>query len=189
MNLIPPPGPERRRQITWLTLLIVVIAALAWYRFGGSAAPAETRPIASNPKAGAASAAGQGVLPEPVKLGELASEGDAPSAGRNLFRFGVKPAPPPPPSVNLPPPGPPPPPPPPPGPPLINLVFLGTMERPDVGRVVALKDPASGAVFQALEGQIVDGRYRVMKIGMTSAIVSYVDGTGQRTLSSLNTGR
>ena len=58
------------------------------------------------------------------------------------------------------------------------------MERPDVGRVVALKDPDSGAVFQALEGQIVDGRYRVVKIGLTSVIVSYIDGSGQRTLST-----
>ena len=50
--------------------------------------------------------------------------------------------------------------------------------------MVALKDPDSGAVFQALEGQIVDGRYRVVKIGLTSVIVSYIDGSGQRTLST-----
>src|SRR5215831_19161422 len=181
MNLLPPPGPERRRQLMWLAVLVVVGGGLAWYRFGGSAAPAETRPTTSSPRAGGANASGQGLLPEPVKLGELASEGDAPAAGRNLFRFGVKPAPPPPPMVQAPP-GPPPPPPLPPGPPAIKLRFLGTMERPDVGRVVALKDPDSGAVFQALEGQIVDGRYRVVKIGLTSAIVSYIDGTGQRTL-------
>jgi hypothetical protein len=181
VKLLPPAGPERRRQLTWLAVLVVVVGALAWYRFGGSAAPAETRPTASNPKAGGTGSVGSALLPEPVKLGELVSEGDSPSAGRNLFRFGVKPAPPPAPVV-LPPPGPPPPPPPPPGPPPIPLKFLGVMERPDVGVVVALKDPASGAVFQALEGQIVDGRYRVVKIGKTSAILSYLDGTGQRTI-------
>ena len=88
--------------------------------------PAATRPAASNPKAGGTNhAPGQGVLPEPVKLADLASEGDAPSAGRNLFRFGVKPH------------AaaatrrccrrrrPPPPPPPPPGPPPIKLRCLG----------------------------------------------------------------
>lgn len=184
MNVLPPPGQDRRRQLTWLAVLVVVITALAWYRFGGSAAPADTRPVTSNPKAGGASAPGQGVLPEPVKLGELAAEGESPAAGRNLFRFGAKPAPPAPAPASLPPPGPPPPPPPPPGPPPIKLRFLGTMERPDVGRVVALKDPDSGAVFQALEGQIVDGRYRVVRIGLQSVIVSYIDGSGQRTLSS-----
>jgi hypothetical protein len=182
MKLLPPPGPERRRQLSWLGLLAVVVAALAWYQFGRGPEPAATRPVASNPKAGATNAPGQGVLPEPVKLTDLASEGDTPSPGRNLFRFGVKPTPPPPPVVQLPP-GPPPPPPPPPGPPPIKLRCLGTMERPDVGRVVALKDPDSGAVFQALEGQIVDGRYRVVKIGLTSVVVSYIDGSGQRTLS------
>jgi len=182
MKLLPPPGPERRRQLTWLGLLAVVVAALAWYQFGRGPEPAATRPAASNPKAGATNAPGQGVLPEPVKLTDLASEGDTPSPGRNLFRFGVKPTPPPPPVVQLPP-GPPPPPPPPPGPPPIKLRCLGTMERPDVGGVVALKDPDSGAVFQALEGQIVDGRYRVVKIGLTSVVVSYIDGSGQRTLS------
>jgi hypothetical protein len=182
MKLLPPPGPERRRQVMWLGLLAVVMAGLAWYRFGGSPDPAATRPAASNPKAGGTNAQGQGVLPEPVKLADLASEGDAPSAGRNLFRFGVKPAPPPPPMAPQPPPGPPPPPPPPPGPPPIKLRCLGAMDRPDVGRVVALKDPDSGAVFQALEGQIVDGRYRVVKIGLTSVVVSYIDGSGQRTL-------
>jgi hypothetical protein len=185
MKLLPPPGPERRRQLTWLGLLAIVVAALAWYQFGRAPEPAAARPAASNPKAGGTNTPGQGVLPEPVKLGDLASEGDAPSAGRNLFRFGVKPTPAPPPVV-LPPPqqGPPPSPSPPPGPPAIRLRCLGTMERPDVGRVVALKDPDSGAVFQALEGQIVDGRYRVVKIGLTSVIVSYIDGSGQRTLST-----
>lgn len=183
MKLLPPPGPERRRQFTWLTVLVVVIGALAWYRFGGGMAPAETRPTASNPKAGGQATPGPALLPEPVKLSELASEGESPAAGRNLFRFGVKPPPPAPPQAAAPPPGPPPgPPPPPPGPPPIQIKFLGTMERPDVGVVVALKDPVTGAVFQALEGQIVDGRYRVVKIGKTSAILSYVDGTGQRTI-------
>jgi len=108
MKLLPPPGPERRRQLTWLGLLAVVVAALAWYQFGRGPEPAATRPVASNPKAGATNAPGQGVLPEPVKLTDLASEGDTPSPGRNLFRFGVKPTPPPPPVVQLPP-GPPPP--------------------------------------------------------------------------------
>jgi hypothetical protein len=56
------------------------------------------------------------------------------------------------------------------------------MERPDVGKVAILKDPGSGAVFQALEGQIVDGRYRVVRIGQESVVLCYVDGTGQRTI-------
>ena len=29
MNLLPPPGPERRRQLTWLLILVMVVGALA----------------------------------------------------------------------------------------------------------------------------------------------------------------
>jgi hypothetical protein len=181
VKLLPPPGPERRRQLIWLFLLLIVVGALGYYEFGQPPAPAEARPAASNSRA---SGPGQGamVLPDPVKLAALQASEDEPEAGRNLFRFGVKPPPPTPPGPPPKPAGPPPPPPPPPGPPPIALKYLGWVDRPDIGRVATLKDPATGALFQALEGQIVDGRYRVVKIGHESIVVSYVDGTGQRTI-------
>ncbi len=47
--------------------------------------------------------------------------------------------------------------------------------------MVTLRD-ANGTVFQAFEGDVVDGRYRVIKIGVQSVVVSYVDGSGQRTI-------
>jgi hypothetical protein len=37
-------------------------------------------------------------------------------------------------------------------------------------------------VFRALEGQVVDGRYRVVKIGEESLVIEYVNGTGRMTL-------
>ena len=49
--------------------------------------------------------------------------------------------------------------------------------------MVSLKDPVSNALFQAFEGDIVDGRYRVVKVGDRSVVLSYVDGTGTRTIS------
>jgi hypothetical protein len=48
--------------------------------------------------------------------------------------------------------------------------------------VVTLQDPASKAVFLASEGDVVDGRYKVVKVGTSSVVVSYIDGTGLRTL-------
>jgi hypothetical protein len=52
------------------------------------------------------------------------------------------------------------------------------------GRTIAtLKDRSTNALYQAVEGDIVDGRYRVVKIGVESVVVSYVDGTGLRTLA------
>jgi len=49
--------------------------------------------------------------------------------------------------------------------------------------MVTLRDPATGTLFQAFEGDVVDGRYRVLQIGVESATVSYVDGSGVRKLS------
>jgi len=180
VKLLPPPGPERRRQLTFLALTLAVVAVLGWYEFG-RATPAETHPVASNPKASGTAAAGANILPEPVKLTALTDDASPPDPGRNLFRFGVRPPPPAPPAPAVAP-GPPPPPPPPPGPPPINLRLIGLAERPDIGRVATLKDPASGALFFGLEGQILDGRYRLQHIGLESVVVAYVDGTGQKTV-------
>lgn len=55
---------------------------------------------------------------------------------------------------------------------------------PDSGKVmVTLKDPVSGAIFQAFEGDVVDGRYRVVKVGLQSVVLAYPDGSGQRTIA------
>lgn len=53
---------------------------------------------------------------------------------------------------------------------------------PDGKVMVQLSDLQSGATFIATEGQIVDGRYRVLKIGLESVVMAYLDGTGQRTI-------
>jgi hypothetical protein len=47
-----------------------------------------------------------------------------------------------------------------------------------------LKDPKApdSRIISGSEGQIVDGKYKLLKVGKESVIVSYVDGTGQRTI-------
>ena len=52
--------------------------------------------------------------------------------------------------------------------------------------MVTLKDPGTGGLFHAFEGDIVDGRYRVVKVGTQSVVVSYVDGSGMRTVGLAN---
>jgi hypothetical protein len=74
--------------------------------------------------------------------------------------------------------GPPPPTGPPPPPP-IPLKFIGTVERGAI-KVAALSDCRN--TFQATEGQIVDGRYRLVKIGVESIVMEYVDGRGRTTI-------
>ena len=199
MQMLPPPGPQRTRQLVLLGALVVVaIGAFVYQGLGGP--PTAPPTVASN--TGAASRmpaqSGKSVLPEPVKLDTLESVPTAPEVGRNLFRFGSKPAPPAPPP---PPPLPPvvqAPPPAPTGPPPIPLKALGRQVLPvPVGKTVdpatgrdvqqvenrafaTLKDPATGRVFTASEGQVVDGRYKVVKIGLQSVEMTYLDGTGRK---------
>ncbi len=186
VKLLPPPGPQRRRQLILLTLLLGTLAVVLW-RFvlpemGGNE-PAVAAVRTSNPQTRppAGNTAPPSTLPEALRLGSLEPVPDAPEVGRNPFAFGVPPRPP----VPVAPPvvaQPPPPPAPPPWPPPIALKLVTIIEGP-TGRQASLKDPASGSTFLALEGAIVDGRYRVLKVAQQSVVVSYVDGSGQRTLT------
>ena len=91
---------------------------------------------------------------------------------RNPFRFQPKPPPAPPPvarpvpQVVAPPvpTGPPPPPP-------IPLKFIGTVEPAPGDRVAALSD--CRYTFRGREGDIVDGRYRLVRIGVESIVMEY----------------
>ena len=120
-----------------------------------------------------------------VRLEALTHDG-APLAGsdRNPFRFRPT-APPPAPRVVEPPPretyvpppvtGPPPPPP----IPLRYVGLLGAATQPD--RVAVLSD-ARGNPFYGKEGDIIEGRYRVLRIAADSVDVAYADGRGRQTL-------
>jgi hypothetical protein len=121
-------------------------------------------------------------MPEALELAKLDSAGEPTETTRNPFRFGVKPPPPAPvaPVRPVAPPAPPPGPPPPPPVPAIPLKFIGRMVLDK--QIVAVLSDTKGTVFRALEGQVVDGRYRVVKIGEESLVIEYVNGTGRMTL-------
>jgi hypothetical protein len=73
--------------------------------------------------------------------------------------------------------GPPPVPPPPP----ITLKFFGVVTGPGrIGKVAALGD--GKFVYHGQEGSIVEGRYRIVKIGEESIQLEYVDGRGRQTI-------
>jgi hypothetical protein len=182
MKLLPDPGPQRRRQIWQLGALVAVLAILLWYHFRQTAPPGST----SNRMVQApAAASGALRLPEPLKLSALAAAPGTADIGRNPFVYGTRPAAPLPAPSALPPSRPPLPAaaPAPQGPPPIPLTLAGIAEMPGSGRAMAtLRDPISGALFQALEGDVVDGRYRVVRIGVQSVVLSYLDGSGSRTI-------
>jgi hypothetical protein len=120
-----------------------------------------------------------------VNLEALKAEHDPPAAPqRNLFVFRQK-APPPvqprattqraPRFVPPVPTGPPPPPP-------IPLKYIGLLERGGADGRVAILSDGRGGTFHAREGEVIDGRYNVIRIGPESIELSYVDGRGRQSI-------
>lgn len=197
-----PPGQDRRR-LYFLLALLAVFSIVLYYQWTGTNTPApavttarsSVNPVdkllneTSGPKPaqrpGSATPAAGGQVPEALKLEQIENKvPDEPEAERNLFRFGQPPPPPPPPPapppVYVPPvdPGPPPPPPIPP----IPLKYTMYMKGPD-GRNRAHLVDRSGAIFEVVDGQTtVDGKYKLYRITPTSVEMSWLDGTGRKTI-------
>ncbi len=186
------PGTTGRggaRQIAALVVLASVLVGVIWWQFFRTTG---SSPAASNrvgPREDAAVAARPLPTPQVVRLATLDAVEAFGESTRNPFAYGARTVPTPPPSSRMP--GIPAPLMPTPamavlpqGPPPIGLRLTGITIAADSGRtLVTLKDPASNALFQAFEGDIVDGRYRVVKVGQQSVVLSYVDGSGTRTIS------
>jgi hypothetical protein len=148
---------------------------------GTPASPSNTRAGSTRSSTGAEAPA---TAPD-VHLQALSEERPAPQPGeRDLFRFGQRPAPPP--AVSAPPTpvvqsgppvtaGPPPPAP-------IPLRFIGIVESPTQSKRIAALVDSTGHAYQGAEGDIVAGQYRVLKIGVESIEMSYLDGRGRQTI-------
>ncbi len=175
--------PSDRRTKLALAALAVVMAFAAWTWFGPSATPASAP--ASAPRRGAAGTAQD--LPKAeamiVKLPALQAKRAEPAdSARNPFQFGARrveapaasatpePVVAPPPVVPT---GPPPPPP-------IALKFIGTVEKADGLKLAVLTD--GRAPLYGKEGDIIDGRYRILSIGVESIDIAYADGRGRQTI-------
>ena len=181
---------ERRRQLLLVAVAATLGVVLYFLWSGTSTAPASS----SNQRAARASggsgttgsAESQPAAPD-VHLQSLDEERPKPAAGeRNLFRFKPKAPPPAPPAPIRPPvatapPVPSGPPPPPPLPP-IALKFIGVVEREGQKGKIAVLTDATGHVSSGPEGATIDGRYRIVKIGVESIELSYLDGRGRQTL-------
>ena len=183
MKIDAKPLSEQRRQLAAFAVLMLTLVGVIYYYY----APAESGPGASNLSAAGAGApvVAGGSLPSALKFTALEPVGDRPSAGRNPFRFGVPPPPPTPPRPVLPPPppvvqGPPPPPPGPPPPPAISLKFVGVVQLPTGKKVASLSD--GKGVLMGAEGDVIDGRFRIVRIGVESIVMEYLDGRGRQTI-------
>jgi hypothetical protein len=173
---------ERQKQI-WLGGLVVVLAAFGYRAFS-------TYSVVPLPAAGGTEPAGptrRGATASPtaapdVHLGTLEAEHPQPvPTQRDLFRFKPKPTP----APRLPvapvaPPAPSGPPPPPPVPP-IPYKFIGLVEGSQARRIAVLSDGRSEPVY-GREGDIIEGRYRILRIGVESIEMEHLDGRGRQTI-------
>jgi hypothetical protein len=173
---------SRRQGILLGVLAVVLIGVLVWRTDGEDPASSPVAP--SNPARRATGGANSEVVTG-LRLEALKGEREQlQEAERNPFRFRPKPPPPPPVTRPLPrpevvaapvPTGPPPPPP-------IPLRFIGFVDAAGpAGRVGILSD-GRGNVFQGKEGDIIEGRYRVLRVGTDSAELVYLDGRGRQTI-------
>lgn len=109
--------------------------------------------------------------------------GPAGDPERNLFRFKPKAPPPrppaPPPQVVAPPQPSGPPPPPPLAP--IAMRFIGLLEATEHAQKIAVLSDGRGT-YQGREGDIIEGRYRILRIGVESVEMAYLDGRGRQTI-------
>ena len=172
-------------------LVGVVIVALTW-GFGvdgGDEAfrPADRARAAAAPARGTRAPAGSSTTVAPIALEALRTAPPDPIAsGRNPFRFQQQSAPveegggggpvrePSGPMVQAPPPTPP-------GPPPIPLRFIGIVD--ETRRHLKLAVLSDGRnVFYGREGDIIEGRYRIVRIGLESIEMTHVDGRGQQTI-------
>ena len=180
------------RRVLWLgAALVVVVATLVVRSSGDDAAPA---PAATpQPRARGAAPKVPGAVDSPPQLAlnleSLRRERVEPAeGGRNPFRFRPPPAPPPAPPVVVSRPGNetpapvlPPVPAGPPPPPPIPLKFIGIVQKVDGTKIAVLSDGKRPPIH-GIEGQEIEGRYKILKIGLESIELSYLDGRGRQTI-------
>lgn len=181
-----------RDRRVWLGVAAVAVLVLAWRVVMPASAPEARAPTTTRPRGSnsRANADAEPIVLRPVKLDALTASREQPNAEkRNPFRFQPKAAPPPPPRppvTTAPPVGPPVPaaPPVPAGPPPLPQIpwkFIGVVERANGVKWAVLSDGKS-APQHGKEGDVIDGRYKIVKIGTESVELSYLDGRGKQTV-------
>lgn len=176
---------KRQREVALVVVAASLIGAATWRIRSADLSPA------ADP-AGRATARPQlrdkNPMPEVDLLALQADRPEPEASTRNPFRFRAKPgppAPPPPTPAQMKPPigpvatGPVEPP----SPPRIPLKFIGLMTSAQdrkTGPVAILSD--THGVYYGREGEIVEGRYRILKIGVETIELAYLDGRGRQTI-------
>jgi hypothetical protein len=175
-------GSDRVRQAV-LAALVVVLAVMVYRTWTSSIEPA-LPPF--NSGGGARPVAPEEVVEPPdVRIEDLGVKRPEPGgADRNLFRFGAQTPPPantatsrpasPSPSapVTARPTG---------SAAPIELKFIGIVEAPNRSLRLAILSDGRG-IYHGREGDIIEGRYRIVSIGIESIEMSRLDGGGSQTI-------
>jgi len=185
---------KTRREVAILLALLSVFGVALWWGLsngdqsadGHVAAGVQPRPRPAVRPASTGHAGVQNVELEALKQPQPEIE----SGDRDPFRFKAADPPPAPPGVPdgggpgnpgggmaagpVAPPGPPPVPP-------IPLHFIGVVDKTTHKQKVAVLTDGRG-VFYGGEGDIIEGRYRILRIGVESIEMVYVDGRGAQTI-------
>jgi len=182
-----------RSRLAVLAGLITILAAVVWWQSGGNPEPV-TPSGASAPARGQQ---GSPARPGPgaaravpvVALARLSREAPEPSdTGRDPFRFSARGAAAGRPGGGMAPPGAPVMPPVtrpvesagPPAPPPIPFKFIAVVSRRAGVKVAMLTD--GRGVYYGSEGSVIEGQYRIVRIGLDSIEMTYLDGRGRRTI-------
>jgi hypothetical protein len=64
--------------------------------------------------------------------------------------------------------------------PPITLKFVGTFGPP--AQKIAVLSDGRNPPFYGKEGDIIEGRYRILRIGVESVEIAYTDGRGRQTI-------
>ena len=178
---------KRQRELVLGAVAIVLLAVASWSLTSGTPQPSSPNPAPNMPPN--AQVRPKSSVVE-VDLKALEAERPEPlESTRNPFRFKPKLAPPPPPNAAqvtqkqqqaaaemaakglVEPP-----------PPRIPLKYIGDMSDPNnPGKRIAILSDAR-STYYGREGEIVEGRYRIERIGVESIELAYLDGRGRQTI-------
>ena len=177
---------KRRRELALAAIAVLLLAIAAWTAQRGTAPPPDAVGPSSPTRANTSQARSKSPIPE-IDLKALENQRPEPDdSTRNPFRFKPKPTPAPMPSAAIikqqqaadvvagplaPPP-----------PPRIPLKYIGDMTDPkNPGKKIAILSDGRGPIY-GREGEVVEGRYRIVRIGVESIELAYLDGRGQQTI-------
>jgi hypothetical protein len=177
---------KTRRQVVVLAVLLTLLTVALWWNLGRVAeAPATVRTAPRTAQPARAAAIGDAPV-ETLRLDALAKPRPTPeSRGRDPFRFQGRVEDTPAPETSQPsevagtptevaPPVPA-------GPPPIPLRFIGVVRTGQGKQLIAVLSDGT-AIYRGGEGDIIEGRYKVVRVQLDSVELAYLDGRGQQVL-------